>query len=495
MDHVRTPDGIDVAVHDLGGQGPTLLFAHATGFHGRIWQPLADRLAGEFHCLAIDFRGHGDTVAHDGHDFDWNWFGRDVLTVVDALGSDGPLFGVGHSKGGAALLMAEATRPGTFASLWCFEPIVLPTEILAVRSTDGPAPANPLAEGARRRREVFPSRAEALANYAAKPPLDRLDPACLSAYVEHGFEDLADGTVRLKCRGVDEAAVYSQSGSHDTFDRLPSIACPVTIAGSGDGGFPAQIAHRIAEALPVGRFDDHPDLGHFGPLEDPERIAERISLAFEETSDQTPLPPPAGPEVEEPVAASVASAAPGLGHAIGRLDAEVDRAWERLRGVPALDRLFYSASALGDWSLIWHLAGASQASVDPQHGWRRAARLSAALGVESALVNGAVKSLFRRTRPVHEGERPHNLRMPATSSFPSGHASSAFMAARLLAEQSRLGPAWYAAAAVVATSRVHVRIHHASDVVGGAVLGVVLGELVSRLAPLPPPRRGRRRRR
>ena len=57
MHCVRTPDGIDVAVHDLGGTGPVLLFAHATGFHGRVWQPLADRLGDMFHCIAIDFRG------------------------------------------------------------------------------------------------------------------------------------------------------------------------------------------------------------------------------------------------------------------------------------------------------------------------------------------------------------------------------------------------------------------------------------------------------
>ncbi|QGG94786.1 alpha/beta fold hydrolase [Actinomarinicola tropica] len=482
MHRVRTPDGVDVAVHDLGGTGPVLLFAHATGFHGRVWQPLADRLGDMFHCLAIDFRGHGDTRVPEDHEFDWNRFGRDVLSVVDDLVVEGPVFGVGHSKGGAALLMAEAARPGTFASLWCFEPIVLPTEILEVRSAEG---SNPLAEGARRRREVFDSREAAYGNYASKPPLASLDPACLRAYVDHGFEDLADGTVRLKCRGVDEAAVYSSSGTHDTFERLDDIACPVTIAAGGDGGFPATIAPRIADGLPMGRLEEHPELGHFGPLEDPAGIAARIREAFEETSSFTPLPPPAPDTDDEPVAASVAAATPGFGHAVGRIDAEIDRAWERLRGIPVVDRVFYSASALGDWSLIWHLAGAAQGVADRRHGIRRAARLSTSLGIESALVNGAIKSLFRRTRPIHDGERPHTLRMPATSSFPSGHASSAFMAARLLSDRNGLGPLWYALAAVVATSRVHVRIHHPSDVVGGAVLGIVLGEAAVRLAPLP----------
>jgi undecaprenyl-diphosphatase len=192
---------------------------------------------------------------------------------------------------------------------------------------------------------------------------------------------------------------------------------------------------------------------------------------------------------EHPVAPSVAAATPGVGHAIGRLDAEIDRIFDVVRGNAVADRVFYSASAVGDWSLIWHLLGAAQGLSDRRTGWRRAIRLSAALGVESALVNGVVKSFFRRSRPVHNGDHPHNLRMPATSSFPSGHASSAFMAAHLLAERSRFGVGWYLVAGVVATSRVHVRIHHASDVIGGAILGLAMGEAVRRIVPLEQPER------
>jgi undecaprenyl-diphosphatase len=184
------------------------------------------------------------------------------------------------------------------------------------------------------------------------------------------------------------------------------------------------------------------------------------------------------------VAPSVVAATPGIGHALGRFDAEVDNIFEIVRGNVTIDRVYYSASAVGDWSLIWHLLGAAQGLSDPRNGWRRALRLSVALGVESALVNGVIKRFFRRTRPVHEGLRPHNLRMPVTSSFPSGHASSAFMAAHLLADRSRYGPLWYAVAAVVATSRIHVRIHHTSDVIGGAILGLALGEVVRRTVPL-----------
>lgn len=471
-------------VHDLGGAGPTLVFAHATGFHGRVWEPLAHALADDFHCVAIDLSGHGDTPlpspAEDG--LDWAIFGDDVLATLDGLVGEGPVFGVGHSKGGAALVLAEQARPGAFAALYLFEPIVFPPREPGTPAVD---PADhPLAIGARKRREVFASRDEAYENYASKPPLAALHPEALRAYVDHGFEDLPDGTVRLKCRGLNESATYAGSTSHDAFSHLDAVACPVTVACGDDGGMPALNAADVAEAIPGGRLEQVADVGHFGPLEDPVQFADRIREAFRASSSETPLPE-LDSSVDEPVAPSVASATPSIGHAVGRLDAEVDRAWDRIRGIPMVDRVYYSASALGDFSLIWHLLGTAQAAVDGHNGWRRAARLSGALGVESALVNGAIKSLFRRTRPIHETERPHNLRMPATSSFPSGHASSAFMAARLLSDRSRLGPAWYAVAAVVATSRIHVRIHHASDVIGGAVLGIALGEIATRVLPLP----------
>ena len=172
-----------------------------------------------------------------------------------------------------------------------------------------------------------------------------------------------------------------------------------------------------------------------------------------------------------------------LGPIGASLDEAVDRAWDRLRGNPTLARVFYTASELGDFSLNWHLLGAAK-GVTSRRGTREATRLALALGAESALVNGAVKSAFRRERPLHEDDRPHGLRQPLTSSFPSGHASAAFMAATLLSERSRVKPVWYGLAAIVAASRIHVRIHHASDVLVGAGVGLALGRAIRKVFPL-----------
>ncbi|MDQ6837257.1 MAG: hypothetical protein M3137_02655, partial [Actinomycetota bacterium] len=111
-------------------------------------------------------------------------------------------------------------------------------------------------------------------------------------------------------------------------------------------------------------------------------------------------------------------------------DDYADEAIERLlrdRRFP--DLVMYTASALGDHGLLWLVTAGIQAGRRRRGNWRRPLiRVAAGLGLESALVNGPVKWMFRRSRPAHDGPRPLHLRQPRTSSFPSGHATAAFFA-------------------------------------------------------------------
>ncbi len=173
-----------------------------------------------------------------------------------------------------------------------------------------------------------------------------------------------------------------------------------------------------------------------------------------------------------------------LTRAVARFDAAIDTRVDAFRGHPHVDRVMYAASDLGDFSLVWHLVSATRALGSDRRAIH-AVRVAAVLGVESALVNGPVKNIFRRHRPAWEQERPRRLRRPRTSSFPSGHASSAMTAAGLLAEDDALWPVYYAIGAVVAGSRVYVKIHHPSDVVAGALLGIVLARLARSVWPFP----------
>lgn len=271
MRQVPTPDGLSLALHDFGGAGRPTLLCHATGFHGAVWVPLAASLGEGFERWAVDFRAHGASALPPGRELDWAAFGADVLAVVDALGvGPGTLLGVGHSMGGAALLLAEQARPGTFAGLWLYEPIAPPAG--AMPPLEG---SNHMADGAARRRPSFPSAADALANFAAKPPLHVLRSDVLHAYVRHGFRTGEDGAVHIACRPEHEAQIYRGGGSHSAFARLGEVRCPVVVACGREEPGPALFAPAIAAALPHSQLERHP-LGHFGPLEAPEICAAAV---------------------------------------------------------------------------------------------------------------------------------------------------------------------------------------------------------------------------
>jgi undecaprenyl-diphosphatase len=170
-------------------------------------------------------------------------------------------------------------------------------------------------------------------------------------------------------------------------------------------------------------------------------------------------------------------------------DKFVDKKFDKIRGNPIADRIFYTASALGDFGLIWVVFALLRALRGGKINERAALRAIAATGIESVAVNVVLKSVIGRGRPPQEAEdHPLPLRQPISSSFPSGHATAAFCAATLLSEDDPLAPVYFATAAVVATSRMYVRMHHATDVVGGVIVGRTLGLIGKRLAPLHPRR-------
>jgi pimeloyl-ACP methyl ester carboxylesterase len=305
--HVPSPDGVSIAVHDLGSRPPgglevggrdvggrdnggqepeTLLICHATGFCGRAYEPFAAELTHRFHVLALDFRGHGDSSEPANGSFDWGAMADDLIAVVDHIAHGAPICAFGHSLGGGVLLLAEARRPGLLRAAYLFEPIVIPDPgWFAEQGSVAPPAAedatgggsvgpDPLSVAARRRRPVFPSKAEALARYASRPPLNVLQAGALAAYVEHGMAVTADGQVRLKCSPESEAATFDAPGKPTT-DAIRSVDTPVTVAiGTTERGWtPAMFGPAIAEALPNGRLERHPLLGHFGPLQGPVTVA------------------------------------------------------------------------------------------------------------------------------------------------------------------------------------------------------------------------------
>jgi undecaprenyl-diphosphatase len=169
-----------------------------------------------------------------------------------------------------------------------------------------------------------------------------------------------------------------------------------------------------------------------------------------------------------------------------QFDSFVDQRWNGLRGNRFADRVAYTSSEVGDFGVIWMFVAALHALTgSPRHG-RALFRMGLTLAFESVVVNQGLKRLFKRSRPAVIADRPHALRKPLTSSFPSGHTTSAVTAAILLGDSSSIPkPVLYGAAALVAGSRVHTNMHHPSDVIGGVAVGFMIARLINWLLPLP----------
>ncbi|MCL4448279.1 MAG: alpha/beta hydrolase [Actinobacteria bacterium] len=282
---ITTKDGAHIAVYDLGGIGqkgqiqpfdkPPLLFAHPTGMCGMMFEPLARRLNKYFHCITFDLRSHGDSIPPKGWDYNWDGFALDILGIIDALSLFQP-YAVGHSCGGASLLSAEQTRPGTFKALWCFEPIIFPFDEVFPPHYD-----NQLSISAKKRRTTFNSEQEAFANYSSKPPFSTFDTDVLHAYINHGFVDTPHGKIKLKCNPLDESEIYAHAVSHNTYSKLWQVRAPVTlVCGENTDVFKADVLQLLADRLQHSRVEVMKNVGHFGPFEDTQATAQSILSAF-----------------------------------------------------------------------------------------------------------------------------------------------------------------------------------------------------------------------
>jgi len=267
-------DGLRIGILDWGGAGPPLVLLHPNGFCAGVFDPIAQRLRGDYRPIGIDVRGHGTSDAPaDRAQCTFFHAATDVLAALDALDITDALV-LGESLGGAAAILLDELRPGIVRTALLCEAIAMPPR----DPEEAGRSANPMVEGALRRRVVWPDRATVVSSYGARPPLNAFEPAALEGYVHWGFRDRPDGQVELSCPPSIEARFFEggtdPNGAPRAFAHLPSLTAPVTIVcGNGtnlpDGLFPAQAA---AAGVPL-----HTVAGtHFFLQEDSDRAAELV---------------------------------------------------------------------------------------------------------------------------------------------------------------------------------------------------------------------------
>jgi len=242
-------DGLRIAALDWGSDGHPLLLMHPNGFCAGIWDPLAQQLRGDYRPIAIDIRGHGasDPPRTDA-DYAFTSAASDIAVVLDALGVH-EVVALGHSLGGACVILFDHLHPGVVHRALLCEAIAFPP-IPGGMPPDGPSR---LVVAARRRRAEWPDRATARESYGSRPPLNVLEPAVLDAYVRWGFRDRPDGTIELACAPEVEARFFEAATSDDgagiAFNRLSSLRGRATVVRGDRTDLPALIFDAQAEVI------------------------------------------------------------------------------------------------------------------------------------------------------------------------------------------------------------------------------------------------------
>lgn len=268
-----------------GADLPPLHFAHANGFNGQTYRTLLGPLASRFHIRAWDARGHGMSELPTDIDThkDWYVYRDDLIAFLERFAEEAgqPVLLAGHSMGGTASLMAAAERPDLVSGICFIDPVLVPARVRRMMKLTQifglPMRGFALAEGAARRRAVWPGRAELVEAYRGRGAFRTWPEAFLKDYVDGGTKVLETGDVALACQPAWESANFRAHG-HDPWDAIDRLACPLTLIYAGEGSTctppgPARLAARDPRATitKVG------EATHFLPMEFPERVRLEIT--------------------------------------------------------------------------------------------------------------------------------------------------------------------------------------------------------------------------
>jgi lipase len=294
-------NGIDLCCFEWGQRGaPTLLLAHATGFHARVWDQVIAALPAPWrdaHIVALDARGHGRSAKQAP--YDWRTCGEDLVAAIDVLELD-EIRAVGHSFGGHLLVLAAAARPERFERLVLIDPVIPPPP--AAPRADGPM-FDPQSHPVARRRNVWDSWQQMFAHFEGRSPYDLWHREVLADYCRYGLIPSGDGTgLVLACPPLVEATFYSHSPftSSHVHGLLDAVRQPVLVvrAQRRTDGVREQMDFAnsptwpaLALALPHGTDLYLPQLTHFIPMQDPALTARLIADPDKACASQDNAPP------------------------------------------------------------------------------------------------------------------------------------------------------------------------------------------------------------
>lgn len=257
------------------GEGPPLIFLHATGFMPWLWHPVAREFAGDYRIFAPYFCDHRNADPENGG-VDWRILAEDIARFCERLHLEKP-FLVGHSMGATVAVIANALYGISTAGMVLIEPIFIPPELYRTRIS---VEQHPLASKAVRRTNFWRNRDEAVAYLHSRSLFQSWDEEMRELYLRHGMSGEGEG-LRLTCSPRREAALFMGGMQYDPWPLLSRISSPVLILEGEKSDNRAFInLDRVRSLIPDCAYHLVGGAGHLIPMEQPGEVTRLIREFF-----------------------------------------------------------------------------------------------------------------------------------------------------------------------------------------------------------------------
>jgi pimeloyl-ACP methyl ester carboxylesterase len=252
---------------DYGGLGqPPLLLLHGGSAHAHWWDFVAPAFTKQFHVMALDQRGHGDSPWTSEWAYGTRHYAADLHEIINSW-EFGPPILVGHSMGGHNVLVYAGTYGKT---------------VRAIAAIDSPAtyPAfakQALREMAERPSRRFDSLEAAVAAFRTVPNDTVAAPEIMRQVALNSFRQDWDGKWVHK---MDRRTMLREP--IDGSPLLSNIQCPALYVRPASSPMRLEYAQEIAARMPHGHLTIVPESHHHVLLDNPKGLVDALEPFFAE---------------------------------------------------------------------------------------------------------------------------------------------------------------------------------------------------------------------